>query len=372
MRTNRFLFAVGLITLLVLVSGCNPIVTVNQDTEDGLPEVTVLTATPQPPAPTLEIQEISPTEDEMDTGSKRLVSFDQLGISLEVPQNLYVAKDPRVSFDDPSRLEGYLFYIQNYGFPGGPPSGNFQIYGHLQYNLQPTTWEEFAENTLNSEMNAYETEIEVNGLRGFDTQLSGVRNRYVYLFLLEGQVLTLAVADPTEENKALADQIVSTMLYDPAMFTNASGVKKIVEPDSYYQMYLPDDWEYSFEPTAGIRISDLQASSADAELVIEETDGPHSNFHYKSGIFLNLVILEDNSAAMEPVMAEVIRSDQIMISGIEMFDYVFREPSTVEGEIRELRFYLNGLSYQLRFSYAADVDQDLISWIILNLEISQD
>lgn len=372
MKTVKFLFVLGLLSLMILFSGCISPVSVNQDSGDNLVEVTAPTASPEPPAPTVELQEISSIEEEVDTGSSRLVTFDQLGVSLEVPLDLHVAKDPIVSYDDSGRLESYLFYIQNYGFPGGPPSGDFQIYGHLQYNLPPITWEELAENTLNSPDYAYATEIEVNGVRGFDTQFSGIRNRYVYLFLLEGQVLSLAVADPTEENKTLADQIVSTMLYDPAMFTNASGVKKIVEPDFHYEMYIPDDWDYSFEPTAGIRVSDLSASSADAELVIEETDGPHSNFHYKSGIFMNLVIQEGDSASMEPVMAEVIRSDQIMISGIEISDYVFVEPSTMEGEIRELRFFHDGLSYHLRFNYASDVDQDLISWIILNLELNQD
>ena len=43
-------------------------------------------------------------------------------------------KEPLVNYDDRGKLDSYLFYIQNYGYPGGPPSGTFQMYGHLQYN----------------------------------------------------------------------------------------------------------------------------------------------------------------------------------------------------------------------------------------------
>ena len=328
------------------------------------------TATPAPIPPTEAIQPTAAQEDSSEPSAKRY-SFDQLGISLEVPAELYVRKDPSVSYDDPGKLEGYQIYIQNYGYPGASGSGDFQMYGQLQYNLPPTTWEVFADITLNSPMNAYATEIEINGLRGFDSQLSGVRNRFVYRFLIKGQVLSLAVSAATEENKELADQIVSTLLYDPEKFTDASKVQKIIEPGFYYQMYIPEDWNYSFESTGGIRLSDLQASSADAEMVIEETDGPHSNIYYKNGIFMNLVILDDDSALSEPAMAVVKSIDQVMYFGIEMTDYVFVEPSTVEGELRELRFYHNGLSYMLRFGYPLDTDRDQIDWLLRNLLIKE-
>ncbi len=369
MKRTQSLFVLVAILLALILAGCSPPLAsdqplVDQHTEDVQPT--------EPAEPTAAVEDVQPTEEpdnQEQDGSARRVSFDQLGISLEVPEGLVVQKSPMVSYDDPGRLESYLFYIQNYGDPAGPSSGNFQIYGILQYNLPPITWDVFAQNTLTSEMNAYATEIEINGLRGFDTQLSGVRNRFVYQFLLDGQVLSLAVAEPTAENKALADQIISTLIYDPAMFTSASKVQKVVEPNGLYELYIPDDWSYSFGQAAGVRISDFQAQSADAELVIEDTDGPHSNFHYRSGIFINLVILEGEEVMMEPVMAEVIRTSEIMLAGIPMSDYVFREPSTVEGEIRELRFSHNGDSYQLRFSYATDADRLLIDWILLNLQL---
>ena len=70
-------------------------------------------------------------------------------------------------------------------------------------------------------------------------------------------------------------------------------------------------------------------------------------------------------------MAQVLRSNSLMISGIQGMDYVFLEPSTAEGEIRELRYYHNDLSYLIRFSYAVDADLSLIDWLIRNFQIAQ-
>jgi hypothetical protein len=180
----------------------------------------------------------------------------------------------------------------------------------------------------------------------------------------------MAVADPSEENKALADQIVNTLQFSPGSVTDASGVGLLIDPNNYYQMYIPDTWNFSFEPTAGIRLSDLQAASPYAEVVVVESDGPHDNIYFENGVLLNVVVLEDDSAKNEPVMAQIQSSNPIMISGIAGMDYTFLEPSTVEGEIRELRYYYNGLSYLVRFSYAENADLMEIDWLVRNFQIT--
>jgi len=371
MRKYWILLLASIITLTFLISGCNLPLLSNEDSGESVSQVIAPTATFEPTAPTEESQATSTQDDEIESPSTRLVTFDQLGISLEVPSELYVYKDPLLNYDDPSKLEAYIFEIQNYGYRGGPSSGDFQIYGILQYTLRSISWEEFAENTNSSTTNAYTNEIEINGLRGFDTQISGERPRFVYQFLINGQVLRLAVSAPTEENKALADQIVSTLLYEPEKFNNISHVQKIIEPKGYYQIYLPDDWDFTFIPPANIQLSGLEASSPDAEVVVEEVEGPHSSVLYKNGVLMNFVIMNDDSAIITgPVTAAGIKSSyQVMYSGIEMMDYIFVAPSTVEGEHRQLRFLHNGLSYTLTFSYAPGTDQNQIEWIIRNLEL---
>lgn len=142
-------------------------------------------------------------------------TFDELGISLEVPADLFVIKDPIVNPDDSSKLDAYLFYIQDYGYPGGPSSGDFQIYGSLQFDLPPVSWEEFAALQDNTAEYEYVKAIEINGLRGFETQLAGQRNNFVYLFYLDDHILRIAVSSPTQENKSLAEEILKTIEYSP-------------------------------------------------------------------------------------------------------------------------------------------------------------
>jgi len=363
MPKTRFKLIIFIALLGLVMAACAP--SAVQTTVPEAPPTE--TSVPLPPSeePTSE-----PAAELAGVNSGR-ISFDQLGISLEVPEGLMVIKDPIVNLDDPSKLQSYLFYIQNYGPNGAPTENYFQMYGHLQYDLPLTTWDEYKNDVLNSDMYAYAQEIEVNGLAGIDSQFTGERNRFVYYFLLDGRVLSIAVSDPTEENKALADQIINTLEYSPGSITNASQVQLISEPNGYYQMYLPDGWQYSFNPPAGIRLSDLEASSPNAEIVIEDSEGPHSNIHYNSGVTLNIAVLEDDSALMEPNMAQVISRTPIMISGISGQDFVFTEPSTADGQIREVRYYNNGLSYLLRFSYALDADQEQIDWLIRNFQISQ-
>ena len=362
MIRRNYLIITVLLAALALVS-CAPATEVPEQ------PTALATNTPAPVAPTEE-PAMEPTADASAVADGRVV-FEQLGISLEIPEGLVVIKDPMVDLGNPTELQSYLFYIQNYGPQEGPGEDYFQLYGHLQYDLEPTTWEEYTSGVLGSEMYAYAEEIDVNGLPGIDSQFTGQRNRYVYHFVLDGHVLTMAVADPTEENKALADQIINTLQFTPGSVTDTSGVGLLVEPNGYYQMYIPENWEFSYEPTAGIRLSDLRASSPDQEVVVEESDGPHDNIYFMNGISMNVVVLEDDSATNEPVMAQVLRSNPLMISGIQGMNYVFLEPSTAEGEIRELRYYHNDLSYLIRFSYAVDADLSQIDWLIRNFQISQ-
>jgi hypothetical protein len=370
MKTNKLIQISGMVFLALSVASCSLPQPGNQEVKNN-DQVIISSPTAESIPATEEVQPTAEVSEEVNSGPTKLVQFDQLGISLEVPKELYVQKDPEVNYEDASVLDGYLFYIQNYGQPGGPPSGNFQMYGNFQYNLPTTTWEEFAQGQIDSEMNAYATEIEINGVRGIETQAAGERNRFFYHFFLDGYHLSIAVAEPSEENKVIADQIISTLKFDPALFTNQSGVRRILDPNFYYEMLLPADWNYSFGTPIGIRLSDLQANSADNLVEIEETDGPHSNIYHKSGVSLSFVILDDNSAQSEPVAAQISNQYEFMQSGIVMTDYHFVEPSTAEGELREIRFVHNGLSYLLRFSYAPGTDQELIDWMIRKIEISE-
>jgi hypothetical protein len=351
----------------VLISACGNL-------QVGIASTDVSPTQPQveAPSPTAvaspDESQVAPTQAENPPApSSQRYTFDQLGISLEVPAELFVWKDPLVDLNDPSRLESYLFYIQNYGYPEGPNSGNFQMYGHLQFVLPTVSWEQFAE--VQNDTNSYEyvNYIEINGIRGFDAQFSGQRNRYVYMFYLDGRVLSIAVSEPTPENKALSDQIISTLELTGTGLDDASHVQKIGDPQGYYQLYIPDDWVYTFDDPRGIQLSSMEASSPDAEVVIEDQNGPHSNVYYKSGISMSFVVLNDDSALSEPSMVTILHKGDMYLSGVEINDYTFVEPSTMEGEIREFRFYHNGHSYLMRFTFPSETDQEVIELIMRRL-----
>jgi hypothetical protein len=154
---------------------------------------------------------LSDIDEDQDSTNYQSYSFEELGFSLDIPTDLVVIRNPNVNADTPEQLESYLFYIQNYGGPDGESSGDFQMYGHVQFNLPTISWETFSADHLDSPMFDFVYPIELDGLRGFETQLSGQRNNFVYFFLIDGHVLTIAVSAPTDENKELADEILSTL-----------------------------------------------------------------------------------------------------------------------------------------------------------------
>ena len=306
------------------------------------------------------------TGEEETAGYKRY-RFEQLGISLQVPSDLCVIKHPSVKFNDQSKLESYVFYIQNYGCPGDTHSGDFQMYGLLQYTSMPRTWEAFSTIHLDSPNNAYAKYIEVDGLRGFDTQLTGQRNRFVYHFFLQGYDLSIYVAEPTEENKELADQIIQSLEFFPGQFSDESHEKLVTDPNQLYQFLIPEDWEYSLQPNGIFQLSNLEANSPDLEVLVEDGAG-HSDIYYKKGISLNVQVIEDDTE-YEIGWRDVQQYD-VYFDGIIGTVSIFTEPSTAEGEIRSVHIYHEGKTYILRFGYADDADRETIDRIIASFNLT--
>jgi len=306
------------------------------------------------------------SSEEETEGTKRY-RFEQLGISLEIPSELCVIKNPTVRYEDQSKLQSYLFYIQNYGCPGDTHSGDFQMYGHLQYTSGPISWEEYSNIQVTSPINEYANYIEVDGLRGYDTQLTGERNRYVYHFYLEGFDLSIAVAEPTEENKELADQIIQSLEYFPGEFSNQSHEKLVTDPNQLYQFLVPDDWEYSLQPNGIFQLSNLEANSPDLEVLVEDGAG-HDDIYYKKGIHFHVQVIED--IIEYDIRWPDLQQYEVYFDGILGTVSIFTEPSTAEGEIRSVHIYHEGKTYILRFGYADDADRETIDRIIASFNLT--
>ena len=302
-----------------------------------------------------------------ETAGYKRFRFEQLGISLQVPSDLCVIKHPSVKFNDQSKLESYVFYIQNYGCPGDTHSGDFQMYGLLQYTSGPISWEEYSNIQVTSPINEYANYIEVDGLRGYDTQLTGERNRYVYHFYLAGYDLTIAVAEPNLENKELADQIIQSLEFFPGQFSDQSHEKLVTDPNQLYQFLIPEDWEYSLQPNGIFQLSSLEASSPDLEVLVEDGAG-HSDIYYKKGIFLHVQVIDDDIEY--EIRWPDLQQYDVYFDGILGTVSIFTEPSTAEGEIRSVHIYHEGKTYILRFGYADDADRETIDRIIASFNLT--
>ena len=366
MKTYR----TGILMLAMLLSlsavSCGTLQLDVEGASDGQGQQVEVPPTSTTEASSIETPAPAPDTDGSSNAAEGRYTFKELGISLEVPPELYVVKEPVINLDDPSRLDGYLFYIQNYGGNEGPTTDYFQMYGHLQYDLPTTSWEDFAQIQNNTTEFAYINGLEINGVRGFEGQFSGTRNRFVYMFYLDGRVLTIAVADPTPENKAVADEIISTLAFNPADMTSASHLKQVTDPNAYYQILIPDDWTATFNAVEGIRLADLEAQSPDYEVVMEEGSG-QSNIYYKHGVFMSMVVLEGGTDLGTPYEGGIESQRSVYFNGIEGTEYQFVEPSTFEGKLREVRVAFEGRNYILRFGYANDANTDAIDQIIRSL-----
>jgi hypothetical protein len=377
-RKYRLVFMVGILILVSLACGElsigieSPINSAIESNDSQLPDLgsadnldnsskTTSTNTTAPP-------ELENSGEEEGAGTKRY-RFEQLGISLEVPSELCVIKDPDVKYEDQSKLENYVFYIQNYGCPGDTHSGNFQMYGLLQYTSGPISWEEYSNIQLGSPINAYANYIEVDGLRGYDTQLTGQRNRFVYHFYLEGYDLLIAVGEPTVETKELADQIIQSLEFSSGEFSDNSHEKLVTDSNQLYQFLIPDDWEYSQQPTIGFQLSSLEANSPDLEVLVEEGAG-HDDIYYKKGIHLHVQVIDDDTVF--EIRWPDLQQYEVYFDGIPGTVSIFTEPSTAEGEIRSVDIYHEDKTYLLRFAYADDADRDTIDRIIASFNLTRE
>jgi hypothetical protein len=248
------------------------------------------------------------------------------------------------------------------------------MYGRLQYTSGPISWEEYSNIQVTSLINEYANYIEVDGLRGYDTQLTGERNRYVYHFYLEGYDLSIAVAEPNLENKELADQIIQSLEYFPGEFSNQSHEKLVTDPNQLYtdpnqlyQFLVPEDWEYSLQPNGIFQLSNLEANSPDLDVLVEDGAG-HDDIYYKKGIYLHVQVIDDEIEY--EIRWPDLHQYNVYFDGILGTVSIFTEPSTAEGEIRSVHIYHEGKTYILRFGYANDADRETIDRIIASFNLT--
>jgi hypothetical protein len=146
----------------------------------------------------------SPTTDA--TIDWKTYTFNPIQLSLKIPPNLTVhTEEPNPSID-------FTAYIQNYAFNAPIPKENaYQLYIILQ-NTPIITKEEFQllKNDLNP--NSIEDTI-IAKYPAIKGQVKGERNRFVTYILKGNTKLSIFTSEPTQINKELTDQILSTFKF---------------------------------------------------------------------------------------------------------------------------------------------------------------
>ena len=142
--------------------------------------------------------------------NKNIHTFTELGLSFQVPDNFYVNFEPQLNLDT-QKPYAYTFTIQNY--KNSPTQElSYQLYGIYQFDGEKIDESILPE--LKNEMNTNTAnEITVAGLPAIQGQIKGERQRWVTYIIKDGYLLKLYTSEPTEENRLITEQILSTFKF---------------------------------------------------------------------------------------------------------------------------------------------------------------
>lgn len=201
-KLNKFVILVFIVAL-ILGSGGTYLV-LNSQSKKALPAPSPIPEISQTPSPTSDL-----------TTNWKSYTFQPLQLSLKVPSELTVHQE------EPNPGQDFTAYIQNYAFNAPLPKENaYQLYIIWQ-KTQKITDAEFQQ--LKNELNPSSIEeTSIDGYPAIKGQINGERNRYVTYILRGGNKISLFTSQPTQTNKELTDQILSTFKFSPT--NNSSSV----------------------------------------------------------------------------------------------------------------------------------------------------
>jgi len=154
---------------------------------------------PSSPAP-------SPSTISDKTANWKPYTFQPLQLSLKVPPELIVHSE------EPNPGNDFTAYIQNYAFnTPSPKEDAYQLY--IVWQKIPTvTQTEFQ--LLKDDLDANTVEdTMISGYPAIKGQVKGIRNRFVTYILKGNTKISLFTSEPTQINKELTDQILSTFKF---------------------------------------------------------------------------------------------------------------------------------------------------------------
>lgn len=142
----------------------------------------------------------------------------------------------------------------------------------------------------------------------------------------------------------------------------------ITDPAGLIKLELPQSWSLVKESPQGVRISGLNAESPDFSLRSDEAaEGPFTPVYYESGAHLQISIQEGGRPETDRPAGIILEEKKIIVDKTEADYYVYKEPSTMQGEIVDVRFSKDSNSYFFRFGYNPETlpqGEELFSTII--------
>lgn len=159
------------------------------------------------------------------TVSWKTYNFQPLSLSLRVPSDLIVhTEEPNPGYD-------FTAYIQNYAFNSPPPEdGAYQLY--LIWQKKPIVTQNEFQLLKNDLIEATIEDAIIDGYPAIKGQVSGERNRFATFIFKETSVISLFTSEPTQANKALTDQILSTIEFTEATPTASPKLNPTSSPSA--------------------------------------------------------------------------------------------------------------------------------------------
>lgn len=176
--------------------------------------------------------------------------------------------------------------------------------------------------------------------------------RYIILALLFA-VVTLAAGFLALSQKR-EPQASENYTPPPSITQNPTStqIQQIVDEEGGISYEIPSDWNVMKEGAQGVRISGLQSETPDFVMrTDEQATGPFTPIYYDSGAHLQVSVQNDIRPQTDRPVGEIIEETQVIVDGIDADYFRYKEPSTLQGEILDVRFSTNEKSYFFRFGY---------------------
>lgn len=128
-------------------------------------------------------------------------TVEEIGLSFKMPSNTTFRKEIA---DDAGKIRTLGFYVEK----GDKNNNSYTLYGLYQ------AFKESMEQDLEKAKTEMDTntikEVTIGGYKGIEGLILGPKTRYITILLKNNRLLTVSTIPPTQENKALTDQILKT------------------------------------------------------------------------------------------------------------------------------------------------------------------